>query len=583
MHHFVYRAVKLDSGAILTIEEILKFCGTPQPAAAPAQQTLGMGMLAFKVAPPPAPVPGVAPEIIQKYEAAWSFFKLCRHLQDIINQRSGNVSSDDFLNGIQSQTFGLDVVGRTGPQSTGQKASLMQRLRELDSPDRMLRIEWQHAHRGMRDFITGRQEYEMADQDIVVALFLHRCDEYQARLITATTGRSQSFSDMHYVTQLQDLRGILTQHRSEASLDTNYDSILSTNKGGSSAGQISSGSSSLESMTLLNILVRNYPTKVSSVGAVGDDVVSSTPVVHVATGTNNTPHYDVVRISPQQSSSSGNSSMVSALYGMLQSSVASNSMTSPGGYLAALPQYKEILVVEPSRNDVFEAILILLIVIVLTSPPEDIDYLHAGGSENESSQHPSSRHVSSLRGMGSGSSFDARVVRSLFDHVVDRSELDRLLNEHHMFQQQKNSQQLQGGLGSNPSSPVPYMGHGVSSSTVGSGRKLSFSQSTGSIQASNSPMQFQQQQQQSPLFFTRHGGSSASPGSSLVSYGVSSSGMSSTPGGAGRGAGQGSAYKGFNSSFFSSGESVPSTSTSGLSGFNSGFGSGSKMTTVGFR
>eukprot|EP01039_Chlorochromonas_danica_P019971 gene19971-24279_t len=180
--------------------------------------------------PAQPPQPGVPEDILQKYKAASSFFDLCRRIQEVITQR--RFPEDEGSSAANTNALAMLGIfgGALSPQAAGgssssssssnRRTSLMERLRQLQSSDRKLRIEWQSmsfarggggggfgfgGRSNTRDFIAGHQDMEMMDQDIVVALFLHRCNDHQTRIISASTSPPPTFSDMHVVAHAEDM------------------------------------------------------------------------------------------------------------------------------------------------------------------------------------------------------------------------------------------------------------------------------------------------------------------------------------------------------------------------------------------
>lgn len=551
-HEVTYKKVQLDNGSFLTIDGILEYCGRPIAPAAPAPTmttTFALSMTALKPAQPPQP--GVPEDILQKYKAASSFFDLCRRIQEVITQRrfpedegsSAANSNALAMLGIFGGALSPQVAGgssSSSSSSSNRRTSLMERLRQLQSSDRKLRIEWQSMVRGggggggfgfggrsnTRDFIAGHQDMEMMDQDIVVALFLHRCNDHQTRIISASTSPPQTFSDMHVVAHAEDMTQVLQRRHKE--LSATFDQQVSRGGassttsgsgrfGGAASSSSVSASASREASALLNMLLRNYPQPVEedatgTTGAMGNGGLptasSSSASSATAAGRSVSPHYDLLRMATQvqqasQMSQASWQQMSSMLAAQLSGSGGGSGGGNGGGsapmFLSFFPQYKEIWTVESGRNDIFEVILILLVLMTLTAPPNDLEedttarsnslgddddvlsqvsssssHHHHGHHHHHHHNHALAhivsqlegthqrkqllsahedraavmatlRRVFKLKGMGTGVAADARVVRGLFDEVIDVHELRHLMYEYHNVQllQQQSQQQVQ--------------------------------------------------------------------------------------------------------------------------------------------
>jgi hypothetical protein len=505
-HEVTYKSVTLEDGTVLTLDAILQFCAQPIAPTVPASA------YSFNM-PRPNPPPGVAEDVLQKYKASWSFFKLCRHIQEIIQQRPfpetigaslAAGSNSDMLFGVP---FADSMTKANSTATSSHRTTLMERLRQLQSSDRILRIEWQSMSfsrggfgfggRNTRDFISGHQEYEMMDQDIVMALFLHRCDDHQTRIITTSTSQPHNFSDMHFVCHAEDARQVLQHYHQE--LANGFDGAARTGSLSSNSRRLSSSpggiSSSARDSTsqLLNIMLRNYPHPVDETTSGSTGALASTGNAKLTqSGRSNSPHYDILRFASHVTHPSQLSQQswqqISSIMATMSSSASHASGAGIDGesasmYLSWFPQYKEILTIESGRNDVFEAIIFLMLIMTLTAPANDLEdepsrgnngnadsvtiednlphhhnALHhimsllegnkkvMMGSEDRATVMMKLRRVFKLKGMGNGAGSDARVVRGLFEEVIDVHELRHMMYDFHnlqLLQQQQTQQQQQ--------------------------------------------------------------------------------------------------------------------------------------------
>eukprot|EP01033_Poteriospumella_lacustris_P013967 gene13967-9979_t len=456
-HEVTYKKVQLDNGSFLTIDGILEYCGRPVApvAAAPAPTTTFALSMTAMMKPAQPPQPGVPEDILQKYKAASSFFDLCRRIQEVITQR--RFPEDEGSSAANTNALAMLGIfgGALSPQAAGgssssssssssnRRTSLMERLRQLQSSDRKLRIEWQSmsfargggggggfgfgGRSNTRDFIAGHQDMEMMDQDIVVALFLHRCNDHQTRIISASTSPPPTFSDMHVVAHAEDMSNVLQRRHKE--LSATFDHVSRGGGGGgttngsgrfggaSSASPAMSATASREASALLNMLLRNYPqpedeangtgaTFGSGGGATGSSSSSAAASFSAAAaGRSMSPHYDLLRMATQVPQAS---QMSQASWQQMSSMLAAQLSHGGGGggggggsgapmFLSFFPQYKEIWTVDSGRNDIFEVILLSLILMTLTAPPNDLEDETArsnsvGDDDDVLSQVSSSHH-----------------------------------------------------------------------------------------------------------------------------------------------------------------------------------------------
>jgi hypothetical protein len=499
-HTVTYKSVTLDDGTVLTIDAILQYCAQTIAPVAPVS-TYSFNM------PRPNPQPGVADDILQKYKAAWSFFKLCRHIQEIIQQRrfpETALAAGSNSTTLLGMSFSDPWSKANSTVTSSHCTTLMERLRQLQSSDRKLRIEWQSMSysrggfgfggRNTRDFISGHQEYEMMDQDIVMALFLHRCDDHQTRIITASTSQPHSFSDMHFVCHAEDARQVLQHYHQELTAD--FDGASGNNNLSSNSRRLGGspgGSSTLRDSTsqLLNIMLRNYPQPVDETASGNSGALASNDNAKLTqSGRSNSPHYDILRFAshvshPSHLSQQSWQQMSSIMATMSSTTSHAGGIGGDGGsapmYLSWFTQYKEILSIENGRNDVFEAIIVFMLIITLTAPANDLEdesskgiianvdsdtideNLHHQyhnalrhimsllegnkkammGSEDRATVMMKLRRVFKLKGMGNGAGADARVVRGLFEEVIDVHELRHLMYDFHNLQQSQQQQAQQ--------------------------------------------------------------------------------------------------------------------------------------------
>lgn len=235
--------------------------------------------------------------------------------------------------------------------------------------------------------LSGRIEHEILDQEVAMALFLQRCDSAMLRVASTqpTYSADAKFSRTHYAYSSRDVN-----HRVRQLL---FNQVA----GGFGGGQ-----------QVQTILLQRTVADVASSSGGGEN--SSIGLA----GISKPPHYDILRVVLD---GSGNST--------------SGIMGSAG--------LEEILTVDVSRHDVFESIIVFMLVLYFTSSHDSysdtssISSGHTSGDDSIGGDHHlhDDDVIGTARSTSASSSLvgsvDYRVIKHLIEEIVGRDELKQLI------------------------------------------------------------------------------------------------------------------------------------------------------------
>eukprot|EP00981_Chlorochromonas_danica_P003930 scaffold743_cov177-Ochromonas_danica.AAC.18 len=166
------RRLKLANGSAISIDEVLAFCKQIN----------------------------IPTEILHRYEVASSFFRLCQSMLDSKMTAAGSMEGgeeEDRYSSINNQVVGngveeemqLFAMPQLGSSQIGGKKCFLARLKDMmqHSMDGRIRVQWSHGYgataMGGNPFISSSSSTtsnSLTDQEIVIAVFLHKCDSLAA-------------------------------------------------------------------------------------------------------------------------------------------------------------------------------------------------------------------------------------------------------------------------------------------------------------------------------------------------------------------------------------------------------------------
>lgn len=162
------RRLKLANGSAVSIDEVLAFCKQIN----------------------------VPTEILHRYEVASSFFRLCQSMLDSKMTAAGSMEGGEEEDrysvnnqvGVEEE-MQLFAMPQLGSSQSGGKKCFLARLKDMmqHSMDGRIRVQWSHGYgataMGGNPFnvsSSSTTSNSLTDQEIVIAVFLHKCDSLAA-------------------------------------------------------------------------------------------------------------------------------------------------------------------------------------------------------------------------------------------------------------------------------------------------------------------------------------------------------------------------------------------------------------------
>jgi hypothetical protein len=278
--------------------------------------------------------------------------------------------------------------------------------------------------------LSGRVEHEILDQEVAMALYLHRCDSLASvRATLPTLTPDARFSRTHYAYSQRDvnqrIRPVLAS-QAEASFS------LSGSKGYTYGHSVHTV---LLQRTLADVASSSGERdRADSVTA--DNIMNGIGASTSGLSLPKPPHYDILRV---------------ALDAHAYAAVGS---AGAGLGLGAL---EELLTIDVSRHDVFESILVFMLVIYFTAhtlaPSSPSGSVASTDSEGHSSGDGISSSPSDDDSIGRkfsssptssaslGGSPDYRVIQPIIEDIAGREELLQLIKSQRTAMQSRMNQQ----------------------------------------------------------------------------------------------------------------------------------------------
>lgn len=289
--------------------------------------------------------------------------KLCQWL---IELRNTSNATSFYPKAVMTSLFFSSGANQVVGEGNAKKrlTPMIDRLRDMarESKDAGLNIHWMNMDI-TQILLTGRVEHEIYDQEVAMALFLNRCDSFATTRSAAGVGMfgmSERFSKSHYAMGLLDLRQRLRPYYVTANAS-------STNRTRMPVILLQRSAQDNDAMKEAGFMSPKTSSDSASVSSAGTKP----------------PHFDVVRISPQ------------------------------GQY------YEELFSIDASREDVFESMIVFMLMIYLSSQESAED-----DEQEEEEEEERKKDLSTLAG-----SFDYRVIKPILEEIIGKDELQVMMDQ----------------------------------------------------------------------------------------------------------------------------------------------------------
>lgn len=282
--------------------------------------------------------------------------------------------------------------------------------------------------------LSGRVEHEILDQEVAMALYLHRCDSIATmRVVSAAQpylySADAKFSRTHYAYSMRDVHQRIRP--------------VLINQAQAAAGGFGSGRGGMGQGVQTVLLQRTVADVASSSGGIGGGEIIPTAMgmsvgaAGAGLGAGGSsgggssmsmakpPHYDILRL---------------VMDGSSASSVSAGSHSGSGGGLGGL---EEILTIDVSRHDVFESIIVFMLVIYFScshdaysSDSSSTTSGHTSGDsspdhhlhDSSSDDHSEKSSTTSASNNALAGSMDYRIIKHMIEDIAGREELVQLMD-----------------------------------------------------------------------------------------------------------------------------------------------------------